>query len=76
MLTPWCSDDPQVQHRPHFIKERLELFQALKEDSQALLPVREQEDAGSALTVRVAGGETVEGARGRTTPYQVAAAIR
>ncbi|XP_062060964.1 threonine--tRNA ligase 2, cytoplasmic isoform X2 [Lepus europaeus] len=67
--------DSEVQHRPHFIKERLELFQALKEDSQALLPVREQEDAGSALTVRVAGGETVEGARGRTTPYQVAAAI-
>nr|XP_051678231.1 threonine--tRNA ligase 2, cytoplasmic isoform X1 [Oryctolagus cuniculus] len=67
--------DSEVQRRPHFIKERLELFQALKEDSQALLPVGEQEDAGSALTVRVAGGETVEGARGRTTPYQVAAAI-
>lgn len=69
------GSDSEVQRRPHFIKERLELFQALKEDSQALLPGREREDAGSALTVRVAGGETVEGARGRTTPYQVAAAI-
>ncbi|XP_005357853.1 probable threonine--tRNA ligase 2, cytoplasmic [Microtus ochrogaster] len=61
--------------QPGFIKERLMLFETLKTESQLLPAAQERKNASSAITVRVAGGKTVQGERWRTTPYQVAADI-
>ncbi|XP_052017227.1 threonine--tRNA ligase 2, cytoplasmic isoform X2 [Apodemus sylvaticus] len=62
--------------QPDFIKERLQLFETLKTDHHLLLPAaQEKKNTNSLISVRVAGGKTVQGERWKTTPYQVAAGI-
>ncbi|XP_021488945.1 threonine--tRNA ligase 2, cytoplasmic isoform X2 [Meriones unguiculatus] len=61
--------------QPGFIKERLKLFETLKADHQLLPDTKENKNKSSVITVRVAGGKTVQGEAWRTTPYQVAADI-
>lgn len=70
----WANDFQVKQ--PGFIKERLKLFETLKTEHQLFPAAQERKNASSAITVRVAGGKTVQGERWRTTPYQVAAEIR
>ncbi|XP_021053358.1 threonine--tRNA ligase 2, cytoplasmic [Mus pahari] len=61
--------------QPNFIKERLQLFETLKTDHQLLPATQEKKNTNSVISVRVAGGKTVQGERWKTTPYQVAAGI-
>ncbi|XP_055133010.2 threonine--tRNA ligase 2, cytoplasmic [Symphalangus syndactylus] len=68
--------DSEVKHQPIFIKERLKLFEILKKDHQLLLAIYGKKgDTSNIITVRVAGGQTVQGEVWKTTPYQVAAEI-
>lgn len=77
MLTFLYSNDFQVTNRPDFVKERLKLFEILKQDHQLLFAVTDKKgNTSNVITVRVAGGKTVEGEVWKTTPYQVAAEIR
>ncbi|XP_050005150.1 threonine--tRNA ligase 2, cytoplasmic [Alexandromys fortis] len=69
------SEPDREVKQPGFIKERLALFETLKTERQLLPAAQERKNASSAITVRVAGGRTVQGERWRTTPYQVAAEI-
>ncbi|KAH0501352.1 putative threonine--tRNA ligase 2, cytoplasmic [Microtus ochrogaster] len=69
------SEPDREVKQPGFIKERLMLFETLKTESQLLPAAQERKNASSAITVRVAGGKTVQGERWRTTPFQVAADI-
>ncbi|XP_075809358.1 threonine--tRNA ligase 2, cytoplasmic [Microtus pennsylvanicus] len=69
------SEPDREVKQPGFIKERLTLFETLKTERQLLPAAQERKNASSAITVRVAGGKTVQGERWRTTPYQVAADI-
>lgn len=62
--------------QPNFIKERLQLFETLKTDHQLLPATQEKKNTNNVISVRVAGGKTVQGERWKTTPYQVAAGIR
>lgn len=56
--------------QPRYIQERLKLFTRLQEDTLG------QQEEGRGITVRVAGGSTVPGHAGQTTPYEVAAGMR
>uniref|UniRef100_A0A8C5XT27 threonine--tRNA ligase n=2 Tax=Microcebus murinus TaxID=30608 RepID=A0A8C5XT27_MICMU len=68
--------DSEVKYQPHFIKERLKLFEILKKDHQLLLAIYEKkENASNMITVRVADGKTVQGEVWKTTPYRVAVEI-
>ncbi|KAK2492000.1 hypothetical protein MC885_016993, partial [Smutsia gigantea] len=68
--------DSDAKDQPHFMKERLKLFEILKEDHQLLLAFYEKKgNTSNMITVRVADGKTVEGEVWKTTPYQVAAEI-
>lgn len=69
------SEPGREVKQPGFIKERLKLFETLKTEHQLFPAAQERKNASSAITVRVAGGKTVQGQRWRTTPYQVAAEI-
>ncbi|XP_076400560.1 threonine--tRNA ligase 2, cytoplasmic isoform X2 [Peromyscus maniculatus bairdii] len=69
------SEPDREVKQPTFIKERLKLFETLKTDHQLLPAAQEKKNASSVITVRVAGGKTMQGERWRTTPYQVAAEI-
>lgn len=69
------SEPDREVKQPGFIKERLKLFETLKTEHQLFPAAQERKNASSAITVRVAGGKTVQGERWRTTPYQVAAEI-
>ncbi|XP_004413033.1 PREDICTED: probable threonine--tRNA ligase 2, cytoplasmic isoform X2 [Odobenus rosmarus divergens] len=63
-------------NQPDFVKERLKLFEILKQDHQLLFVVADKKgNTSNVITVRVAGGKTVEGEVWKTTPYQVAAEI-
>lgn len=76
VLSLTVNYDFQVK-QPNFIKERLQLFETLKTDHHQLLPAaQEKKNTNSLISVRVAGGKTVQGERWKTTPYQVAAGIR
>lgn len=71
------SNDFQAKSQPHFIKERLKLFEILKKDHQLLFATREKKgNGGDPITIRVAGGKAVAGAAWATTPYRVAAGLR
>ncbi|ERE78099.1 putative threonyl-tRNA synthetase 2, cytoplasmic [Cricetulus griseus] len=72
---PKESEPDREVKQPNFIKERLKFFETLKIDHQLFPATLENKDASSVITVRVAGGKTVQGERWRTTPYQVAAEI-
>ncbi|XP_021536169.1 threonine--tRNA ligase 2, cytoplasmic [Neomonachus schauinslandi] len=66
----------EVTNRPDFVKERLKLFEILKQDHQLLFAVTDKKgNTSNVITVRVAGGKTVEGEVWKTTPYQVATEI-
>jgi len=68
--------ESEVTNRPDFVKERLKLFEILKQDHQLLFAVTDKKgNTSNVITVRVAGGKTVEGEVWKTTPYQVAAEI-
>ncbi|XP_027427121.1 threonine--tRNA ligase 2, cytoplasmic isoform X5 [Zalophus californianus] len=68
--------ESEVTDQPDFVKERLKLFEILKQDHQLLFVVADEKgNTSSVITVRVAGGKTVEGEVWKTTPYQVAAEI-
>nr|KAF6411927.1 hypothetical protein HJG63_018884 [Rousettus aegyptiacus] len=68
--------DSEAKSQPHFIKERLKLFEILKKDHQLLFATREKKgNGGDPITVRVAGGKAVAGAAWATTPYRVAAGL-
>ncbi|ELV13451.1 putative threonyl-tRNA synthetase 2, cytoplasmic, partial [Tupaia chinensis] len=68
--------DNEVKLQPNFIKERLKLFETLKEDRQLSRASYEAKEAvGHAITVRMADGKTVGGEAWKTTPYQVAAGV-
>ncbi|KAI5237221.1 Threonine--Trna Ligase 2, Cytoplasmic [Manis pentadactyla] len=68
--------DSDAKDQPHFMKERLKLFEILKEDHQPLFAFYEKKgNTSNVITVRVADGKTVEGEVWKTTPYQVAAEI-
>lgn len=67
----------QVRNQPHFIKERLKLFEMLKQDHQVLSAMyKKRGNTSTVITVRLADGKAVEGEVWKTTPYQVAADIR
>ncbi|XP_052017219.1 threonine--tRNA ligase 2, cytoplasmic isoform X1 [Apodemus sylvaticus] len=73
---PKQSEPVREVKQPDFIKERLQLFETLKTDHHLLLPAaQEKKNTNSLISVRVAGGKTVQGERWKTTPYQVAAGI-
>uniref|UniRef100_A0A8C0L5N2 threonine--tRNA ligase n=1 Tax=Canis lupus dingo TaxID=286419 RepID=A0A8C0L5N2_CANLU len=60
----------------HFVKERLKLYEILKKDYQLLFALNDKKgNTSNVITVRMAGGKTVEGEVWTTTPYQVAAEI-
>ncbi|XP_064426074.1 threonine--tRNA ligase 2, cytoplasmic isoform X2 [Mirounga angustirostris] len=66
----------EVTNRPDFVKERLKLFEILKQDHQLLFAVTDKKgNTSNVITVRVAGGKTMEGEVWKTTPYQVATEI-
>ncbi|XP_027978591.1 threonine--tRNA ligase 2, cytoplasmic isoform X3 [Eumetopias jubatus] len=68
--------ESEVTDQPDFVKERLKLFEILKQDHQLLFVVADEKgNTSNVITVRVAGGKTVEGEVWKTTPYQVAAEI-
>jgi len=68
--------ESEVTNRPDFVKERLKLFEILKQDHQLLFAVTDKKgNTSNVITVRVAGGKTVEGEVWKITPYQVAAEI-
>ncbi|XP_004413032.1 PREDICTED: probable threonine--tRNA ligase 2, cytoplasmic isoform X1 [Odobenus rosmarus divergens] len=68
--------ESEVSYQPDFVKERLKLFEILKQDHQLLFVVADKKgNTSNVITVRVAGGKTVEGEVWKTTPYQVAAEI-
>ncbi|XP_073918231.1 threonine--tRNA ligase 2, cytoplasmic [Castor canadensis] len=69
------SEPESEVKQPNFIKGRLKLFETLKKDHQLLLATCEKENTGSVITVRMAGGKTVQGQVWKTTPYHVAAEI-
>ncbi|XP_076791498.1 threonine--tRNA ligase 2, cytoplasmic isoform X2 [Arvicanthis niloticus] len=69
------SEPEREVKQPNFIKERLQLFETLKTDHQLLPATQEKKNANSVISVRLAGGRTVQGERWKTTPYQVAAGI-
>ncbi|XP_021022102.1 threonine--tRNA ligase 2, cytoplasmic [Mus caroli] len=69
------SEPGREVKQPNFIKERLQLFETLKTDHQLLPATQEKKNTDSVISVRVAGGKTVQGERWKTTPYQVAAGI-
>ncbi|GAB1292186.1 Threonine--tRNA ligase 2, cytoplasmic [Apodemus speciosus] len=72
---PKQSEPDREVKQPLFIKERLQLFETLKTDHQLLPATQEKKNTNSVISVRVAGGKTVQGERWKTTPYQVAAGI-
>lgn len=77
MLTSLYSDDFQGNNQPDFVKERLKLYEILKKDYQLLFALNDKKgNTSNVITVRMAGGKTVEGEVWTTTPYQVAAEIR
>ncbi|XP_051004644.1 threonine--tRNA ligase 2, cytoplasmic [Acomys russatus] len=61
--------------QPNFIKGRLELYETLKTNRQLGPATQDKKNPSGVITVRVAGGKTVQGERWGTTPYQVAAEI-
>ncbi|CAK7294801.1 Threonine--tRNA ligase 2, cytoplasmic [Vulpes lagopus] len=62
--------------QPDFVKERLKLYEILKKDYQLLFALNDKKgNTSNVITVRVAGGKTVEGEVWTTTPYQVATEI-
>nr|XP_031547754.1 threonine--tRNA ligase 2, cytoplasmic isoform X1 [Vicugna pacos] len=66
----------ELKNQPHFVKERLKLFEILKKEHQLLLAIYDRKaDTSNVITVRVADGKTVEGEAWKTTPYDVAAEI-
>ncbi|XP_025748884.1 threonine--tRNA ligase 2, cytoplasmic isoform X5 [Callorhinus ursinus] len=68
--------ESKVTDQPDFVKERLKLFEILKQDHQLLFVIADEKgNTSNVITVRVAGGKTVEGEVWKTTPYQVAAEI-
>ncbi|XP_071075550.1 threonine--tRNA ligase 2, cytoplasmic isoform X3 [Desmodus rotundus] len=68
--------DCEVKNQPHFIKERLKLFEILKKDHQLFFAIHGKKgDTSNVITIRLADGKTVEGEVWKTTPYQVAADI-
>ncbi|NP_758514.2 threonine--tRNA ligase 2, cytoplasmic [Mus musculus] len=69
------SEPGREVKQPNFIKERLQLFETLKTDHQLLPATQEKKNTNNVISVRVAGGKTVQGERWKTTPYQVAAGI-
>uniref|UniRef100_A0A8C0L4G9 threonine--tRNA ligase n=1 Tax=Canis lupus dingo TaxID=286419 RepID=A0A8C0L4G9_CANLU len=76
MLTSLYSDDFQGNNQPDFVKERLKLYEILKKDYQLLFALNDKKgNTSNVITVRMAGGKTVEGEVWTTTPYQVAAEI-
>lgn len=76
-LTLVYANDFQVKNQPHFIKERLKLFEILKKDHQLFFAIHGKKgDTSNVITIRLADGKTVEGEVWKTTPYQVAADIR
>uniref|UniRef100_A0A8C0L8P9 threonine--tRNA ligase n=1 Tax=Canis lupus dingo TaxID=286419 RepID=A0A8C0L8P9_CANLU len=63
-------------NQPDFVKERLKLYEILKKDYQLLFALNDKKgNTSNVITVRMAGGKTVEGEVWTTTPYQVAAEI-
>uniref|UniRef100_A0A8C0R536 threonine--tRNA ligase n=1 Tax=Canis lupus dingo TaxID=286419 RepID=A0A8C0R536_CANLU len=59
-----------------FIYDRLKLYEILKKDYQLLFALNDKKgNTSNVITVRMAGGKTVEGEVWTTTPYQVAAEI-
>ncbi|EDM08409.1 threonyl-tRNA synthetase-like 2, isoform CRA_b [Rattus norvegicus] len=70
------SEPNREVKQPNFIKERLQLFETLKTDHQLLPATQEKKNTNNVISVRVAGGKTVQGEEWKTTPYQVAAGIR
>ncbi|XP_028632544.1 threonine--tRNA ligase 2, cytoplasmic [Grammomys surdaster] len=72
---PKQSEPEREVKQPNFIKERLQLFETLKTDHQLLPATQEKKNTNSVISVRLAGGRTVQGERWKTTPYQVAAGI-
>ncbi|EDM08408.1 threonyl-tRNA synthetase-like 2, isoform CRA_a [Rattus norvegicus] len=69
------SEPNREVKQPNFIKERLQLFETLKTDHQLLPATQEKKNTNNVISVRVAGGKTVQGEEWKTTPYQVAAGI-
>lgn len=67
--TRGSGPDRQGTPQPRYIQERLKLFTRLQEDTPG------QQEEGRGITVRVAGGSTVPGHAGQTTPYEVAAGM-
>ncbi|CAD7676202.1 unnamed protein product [Nyctereutes procyonoides] len=68
--------ETEGNNKPDFVKERLKLYEILKKDYQLLFALNDKKgNTSNVITVRVAGGKTVEGEVWRTTPYQVAAEI-
>uniref|UniRef100_A0A8C0LA04 threonine--tRNA ligase n=1 Tax=Canis lupus dingo TaxID=286419 RepID=A0A8C0LA04_CANLU len=67
----------EEESRPeNFVKERLKLYEILKKDYQLLFALNDKKgNTSNVITVRMAGGKTVEGEVWTTTPYQVAAEI-
>uniref|UniRef100_A0A8I3RQX5 threonine--tRNA ligase n=1 Tax=Canis lupus familiaris TaxID=9615 RepID=A0A8I3RQX5_CANLF len=68
--------ESEGNNQPDFVKERLKLYEILKKDYQLLFALNDKKgNTSNVITVRMAGGKTVEGEVWTTTPYQVAAEI-
>ncbi|XP_072593208.1 threonine--tRNA ligase 2, cytoplasmic [Vulpes vulpes] len=68
--------ESEGNNQPDFVKERLKLYEILKKDYQLLFALNDKKgNTSNVITVRVAGGKTVEGEVWTTTPYQVATEI-
>ncbi|KAM8957751.1 threonine--tRNA ligase 2, cytoplasmic [Lycaon pictus] len=68
--------ESEGNNQPDFVKERLKLYETLKKDYQLLFALNDKKgNTSNVITVRMAGGKTVEGEVWTTTPYQVAAEI-
>uniref|UniRef100_A0A8P0NCR3 threonine--tRNA ligase n=1 Tax=Canis lupus familiaris TaxID=9615 RepID=A0A8P0NCR3_CANLF len=74
----WLRSDKQ-ERQPEKVRwymGRLKLYEILKKDYQLLFALNDKKgNTSNVITVRMAGGKTVEGEVWTTTPYQVAAEI-
>lgn len=65
----------QLQCEPSFIEDRLKLYEALKEEHDALLAYRAANQS-EPIKISLADGKMAEGESWKTTPYQLAVGIR